>query len=71
MIAAAQWLRIWMFGVEVAGSNAGKFFPTFSCTFLPCGDFSIRVFQPYELQLFGFCLVTLYLSMRFHKRFEL
>ena len=31
MIAAAQWLKIWVFSMEVSGLNAGKFsFPKFS-----------------------------------------
>ena len=34
-------------------------FLTFLLTFLPCSDCSIRVFRPHDLQLFGFCLVTL------------
>ena len=33
MIAEAQWLKIWVFSMEVPGSNTGKFFSTFPCTF--------------------------------------
>ena len=29
MIAADQWLRIWMFSMEVAGSNTGRIFNLF------------------------------------------
>ena len=29
----------------VPGSNSGKFFSTFLCTYIPCGDCSIRVSQ--------------------------
>ena len=59
MIAAVQWLRIWVFSMEVSGSNTGKFLNIFPAPFLPRGDCSIRVFRPCDLQLFGFCLVTL------------
>ena len=31
----------------------------FNASFLPRSDCSIRVFLPQDLQLFGFCLVTL------------
>ena len=51
MIAVAQWSRILVVSVKVPGSNAGQFFSTFSCTFLPRGDCSIRVFRPRDLQL--------------------
>ena len=47
MIAAARWLRIWVFSMEVPCSNAGKFccfFDIFHAPFLPHGDCSIRVF---------------------------
>ena len=35
MIAVAQWLRIWVFSMEVSGSNAGKklFFDIFNAPF--------------------------------------
>ena len=56
MIAAAKWLRIWMFSMEVPGSNAGNIF---HAPFLPSGDCFIKVFRPRDLQLFGFCLATL------------
>ena len=42
--------------MEVAGSNAGRAFQPFH---LLHGDCSIRVSQPHNLQLFGFCLVTI------------
>ena len=59
MIAAAQWLRIWVFSMEVADLNAGKISDMIHAPLLPRGDCSIRVFRPGGLQLFGFCLVTL------------
>ena len=55
MIEMAQWIRIWVFSMEVPGSSSGKIFHAP----FPCSDYSIRVFQPHNLQLFGFCLVTL------------
>ena len=57
MIAVAQWLRICMFSMEVPGLNDGKTF--FMHLFLLCSDSFIRVFEPRNLQLLGFCLVTL------------
>ena len=60
MIAVSQWLRIWVFSMEIPGSNAGKLFSNIlHAPFLPDGDCSIRIFQPHDLQLFGFFLVTL------------
>ena len=45
MIAASQWLRIWMFNMEVPGSNAGKYFPDIlHAPFLSHGNCSIRIF---------------------------
>ena len=45
MIAMARLLRIWVFSVEVSGSNVGQtfstFFDIFHAPFLPC---SIRLF---------------------------
>ena len=29
MIAAAQWIRIWVLSMEIPGSNTGKFYSTF------------------------------------------
>ena len=52
MIAAAQWLRIWVIRMELPGSKAGKFCSTFFMYY----DCSIRIFQPCDLQLFGCCL---------------
>ena len=54
----AQWLMIWVFSVEIPGLNPSQQL-SFLCTFLPCSDCSIRVILPHDLQLFGFCLVTL------------
>ena len=53
MIAAAQWLRIWVFSMGVLGSNA--IIPlfadpvTFFMHLLPHDDCSIRVFRPNHL----------------------
>ena len=58
MIAATQWLRIWVFSVEVPGLNT-SIQVHFHAPFLPHNDCCIRVFQPCNLQLFDFCLVTL------------
>ena len=43
MIAVTQWLRIWVFSMEVPSLNAGKFFDIFHASFLPCSDCSIRI----------------------------
>ena len=50
MMAAAQWLRIWVC-IEIPGSNVGKFYPMFSCTFLSRGECSIRESQPFTVVL--------------------
>ena len=52
MMAAAQWLRIWVhIDLEIPGSNVGKFISTFSYTFLSYDDCSIRVSQPFTVVL--------------------
>ena len=39
-----QWLKMQVLGMEVPGSNSGKFFfDIFYTPFLPRGDYSIRV----------------------------
>ena len=43
MIAVAQWLRIWVFSMEVPSLNAGKFF---SITFLPAVTVLLEYFNP-------------------------
>ena len=46
MIAAAQWLRIWVFSMEVPGlNNAGNFFYIFHVPLPPHGECFIRVSQ--------------------------
>ena len=55
-----QWLRMQVLGMEVAGSNSGKFFfnifQHFLHTFLPSGDCSIRVCQSRDFTLAWFLL---------------
>ena len=47
MIAAAQWLRIWVFSMEVPGSNAGKiFFYIYHAPFLPAVTVLLEYFDP-------------------------
>ena len=46
MIAVAQWLSIWVFSMEVLGSNTGNYFANFfHAPLLTYSDCSIRVFQ--------------------------
>ena len=55
-----QWLRMQVLGMEVPGSNSGKFFSDIFCTpFLPRGDCSIRVSRSAILHLLSFCFITL------------
>ena len=35
MIAAVQWLSVWVFSMEVPGSNASKFLNIFHASFYP------------------------------------
>ena len=47
-----QWLRMQVLGMEVPGSNSGKFFFDIFCTpFLPRGDCSIRVSRSHDFTL--------------------
>ena len=55
-----QWLRIQVLGMEVPGSNSGKFFSDIFCTpFLLRGDCSIRVSRSSILHLLRFCFIIL------------
>ena len=60
-----QWLRMQVLGMEVPGSNSGKFFSDIFCTpFLPRSDCSIRVSQSHDFTLawflsYNFVAVTL------------
>ena len=66
-VAVVQWLRMQVLGMEVPGSNSGKFFFRNFCTpFLPCGQCSIRVSQSRKFTLalfwlYNFVAVTLLL----------
>ena len=51
-------VKVQVLGVEVPGSNSGKFFSTFLCTFLPRGDCCIRVFQSSDFTLVWFLLYS-------------
>ena len=52
-----QWLRMQVLGVEVPGSNSGKFFFDIFCTpFLPHSDCSIRVSRSHDFILVWFLL---------------
>ena len=46
-MAAVQWSRMQVLGMEVSGSNSGKFsgnfLQTVLCAFLPHGDYSLPV----------------------------
>ena len=47
MIAAAQWLKIWVFSMEVPGSNASKFLLTFFMyLFYPVVTVLLKYFDP-------------------------
>ena len=48
MIAAAQWLRIWVFSMEVSGSNTGKFLDIdyFTHIFYPTVTVLLEYFDP-------------------------
>ena len=53
-----QWLRMQVIGMEVPGSNSGKFFFSrhFCTPFLPRGDCSIRVSRSCDFTLAWFLL---------------
>ena len=46
MTAAAQWLRIWVFSMEVPGSNNGKLFRHFSCIIFTPVTVVLEQFDP-------------------------
>ena len=46
MVAATQWLRIWVFSMEVPALKAGKFFRPYSCTFYPTMTVLLECFDP-------------------------
>ena len=48
-------------GVEVPGSNSGKFFQRFCALFYPMVTAVLEYFNPAILNLFGFCFITLLL----------
>ena len=55
-----QWLRMQVLGVEVPGSNSGKFFFDIFCTpFYPTVTALLEYLDPTILYLFGFCFITL------------
>ena len=59
MIAVAQWLRIWVLGVEVSSSNVGNIFQHyFLGTFYPVVTILLEYLNPAILHLYGFCFVT-------------
>ena len=59
MIAVAQWLNIWVFTMEVPGSNSGNFFSTFSCIFYPTVTVLLEYLDPTIYSCSFFCFVIL------------
>ena len=55
-----QWLRMQVLGMEVPGSNSGKFFSTFFAhLFYPLVTALLEYLNPVNLHLLGFCFITL------------
>ena len=57
-----QWLRMQVLGMEVPGSNSGKFFSTFFAhLFYPAVTVLLEYFDPAILHMLSFCFITLWL----------
>ena len=58
-----QWLRMQVLGMEIPGSNSGKFsFPTFFAhLFYPAVTALLEYLDPTILHFFSFCFITLLL----------
>ena len=57
MIVVAQWLRIWVFSIEVPGLNTGKIFPDiFHAHFCPIVTDPLEYFDPVIYSCLGFAL---------------
>ena len=56
-----QWLRMQVLGMEVPGSNSGKFFflDIFAHLFYPAVTALLEYLDPTILHLLGFCFITL------------
>ena len=55
-----QWLRMQVSGMEVPGSNSGKFFSTFFAhLFYPVVIAVLEYLDPEILHLLSFCFITL------------
>ena len=60
VIVVAQWLRIWVFRMEVHGLKPGILFAdSFHALYYPAVTVLLEYLDSVILQLFGFCLVTL------------
>ena len=61
-VAVVKWLRMQVLGMEVPGSNSGKFFSNIFCTlFYPMVTALLEYLDPTILHLLSFCFIILLL----------
>ena len=65
-VAVVQWLRMQVLGMEVPGSNFGKFFfNIFAHIYYPVVTALLEYLDPVILHLLSFCFITLSLYKRY------